>query len=197
MERQLFDLLSRDGAGLLFAAQMFGIFGLPIPDELLLTLAGGLVRRGLLQGPSTLVAAVGGSMTGVTFSYLLGRLGSSVVRRLGMIETGTVERVQSWLTRWQAWLLVFGCFIPGFRHVIPFATGSAPIGFRTFGAYAYPGCALWSTTFLAFGYYGAESRRWEHAALLLRAHYWIAALSLAGLVVAYGIISRHRRVLNG
>ena len=45
MEQRLFDLLARDGVWLLFAAQMFGVFGLPIPDELLLTFAGGLVRR--------------------------------------------------------------------------------------------------------------------------------------------------------
>jgi hypothetical protein len=35
MEQRLFDLLARDGVWLLFAAQVFGIFGLPIPDELL------------------------------------------------------------------------------------------------------------------------------------------------------------------
>ena len=58
MEQRLFDLLARDGVWLLFAAQMFGIFGLPIPDELLLTFAGGLVRRGDLAGPMVLAGAI-------------------------------------------------------------------------------------------------------------------------------------------
>jgi hypothetical protein len=46
MERQLVEWLVRYGAPMLFFAQVFGIFGLPIPDELLLTLAGALVRKG-------------------------------------------------------------------------------------------------------------------------------------------------------
>ena len=44
MDRHVLDLLLRYGAPLLFVAQMLGIFGLPVPDELLLTIAGVLVR---------------------------------------------------------------------------------------------------------------------------------------------------------
>src|SRR5205823_6754250 len=73
MEHRLFDLLLRYGAPLLFVAQMLGIFGLPVPDELLLTIAGVLVRRGTLNGISTLGCAISGSLAGITFSYLLGR----------------------------------------------------------------------------------------------------------------------------
>src|SRR6185295_1538170 len=110
MEHRLFDLLARDGVWLLFAAQMFGIFGLPIPDELLLTFAGGLVRRGDLAGPPTFAAAVAGAMAGMTFTYAVGRLGLRVLRRLPAVENDTLDRAQSWFTRWGKWLLVFGCF---------------------------------------------------------------------------------------
>ena len=60
MERQLIDWLVRYGSPLLFVAQVFGIFGLPIPDELLLTVAGVLVRRGQLAAAPTILSARAG-----------------------------------------------------------------------------------------------------------------------------------------
>ena len=89
MEQRLFDLLARDGIWLLFAAQMFGIFGLPIPDELLLTFAGGLVRRGDRTGD--------GDSFGIHHGFRLGPLsrvpgsarhpGHGIIRRLESAAT--------------------------------------------------------------------------------------------------------------
>ena len=191
MERHLFDLLAREGGWVLFAAQMLGIFGLPIPDELLLTLAGGLVRRGDLGGPTTVAAAVGGSIAGLTLSYSLGRrFGMGVLPHLPGMGSGTIDRAQSWFNRFGEWLLVFGCFVPGVRHVTAFAAGSAALDLRTFCAYAYPGAALWSTTFVVIGYYAGAGPRWEHAVLLLRAHFVRVTILLAMIPVVYAFAKR-------
>jgi membrane protein DedA with SNARE-associated domain len=190
MEQYLFDLLTREGAWVLFAAQALGIVGLPIPDELLLTLAGGLVRRGHLRGPATLAAAIAGSITGTTLSYMLGRLGRRGLHHFTARNSATLERAQSWFNRFGRWLLVFGCFVPGVRHVTALAAGSTALEFRTFCVYAYPGVAIWATTFVTIGYYAGAGREWEHAALLLRAHFGLVACVLGALVVAYMITSR-------
>ena len=185
MEQRLFDLLARDGVWLLFAAQMFGIFGLPIPDELLLTFAGGLVRRGDLAGPPTFAAAVAGGIAGMTFNYMLGRIGVRVLGRLPVVESDTFKRAQSWLERWGRWLLVFGCFVPGLRHVTPLAAGSGKLDFRTFCAYGYAGAALWSTTFIAIGYYAGAGHDWKHASLLLLGHHALVVIALGGVLSIY------------
>jgi len=185
MEQRLFDLLARDGVWLLFAAQMFGIFGLPIPDELLLTFAGGLVRRGDLAGPPTFAAAVAGGIAGMTFNYMLGRIGVRVLGRLPVVESDTFKRAQSWLERWGRWLLVFGCFVPGLRHVTPLAAGSGKLDFRTFCAYGYAGAALWSTTFIAIGYYAGAGHDWKHATLLLLGHHVLVVIALGGVLSIY------------
>jgi membrane protein DedA with SNARE-associated domain len=192
MEQRLFDLLARDGVWLLFAAQMFGILGLPIPDELLLTFAGGLVRRGDLAAPPTFAAAVGGGMAGMTFNYMVGRLGVRVLGHLPAVKSDTLNRAQSWLTQWGKWLLVFGCFVPGLRHLTPLAAGSGKLDFRTFCAYGYPGAALWSTTFIAIGYYAGAGHDWTHASLLLRGHHVLAAIALCGALSMY--VLRRRRL---
>jgi membrane protein DedA with SNARE-associated domain len=190
MEQHLFDLLARDGVWVILAAQVFGILGLPIPDELLLTFAGGFVRRGDLGGPATFAAAIGGSLIGVTFSYTLGRFGERVLRRLRAINSDTLDRVDAWFRRWGKWMLVFGCFVPGVRHLTPFAASSAGLPFRTFCAYAYPGAALWATTLVAIGYYAGAIHPWKHAALLIRTHFVLVAIVVGTLVLTYAFASR-------
>lgn len=190
MEQWLFDRLARDGVWLLFAAQMFGILGLPIPDELLLTFAGGLVRRGDLAGPPTFAAAVAGGIAGMTFNYMVGRFGVRLLARLPAVGSNTLNRARSWFKRWGKWLLVFGCFVPGLRHVTPLAAGSGKLDFRTFCAYAYPGAALWSTTFIAIGYYAGAGHDWKHASLLLRGHHVLAAIALGSVLSIYVLGSR-------
>jgi len=189
MNEHLFDLLIHYGAPLLFLAQMFGIFGLPIPDELLLTIAGVLVRRGNLNGTSIVGAAVAGCVTGITLSYVLGRtVGCRVLQRIGVERTA---RVQGWFDRFGKWVLAFGYFVPGVRHLTAIAAGSAPLDFHVFAAYAYPGAVLWSLTFVAAGYYAGDE--WQRAAGVLRGHLMIAAMALAVAAAVYALARRRER----
>ena len=161
IEAKLVLLLGTYGPGLLFAAQMFGIFGLPIPDELLLTVAGALVHEGKLNGYWTALAAVTGCLCGVTLSYTLGRtVGIVALRRIVHVPDSAFDRAQRWFHRFGRWLLTFGYFIPGVRHCTAIAAGSAPLSYREFVLFCYTGGVLWCTTFLTFGYLaGAHWRR--------------------------------------
>src|SRR5205809_816430 len=114
MDPRLLDLLVRYGAPMLFLAQMLGIFGVPIPDEILLTIAGALVRRGTLDGSSTLVAAIAGSITGMTLSYVLGRaVCARALQRIPGLHAAAIDRAREWFKRSGKWLLTFGYFVPG------------------------------------------------------------------------------------
>ena len=62
MEQHLLEWLVHYGAPVLFAAQVLGIFGLPIPDEFLLTLSGALVKKGDLSLVPVVLAAIGGAV---------------------------------------------------------------------------------------------------------------------------------------
>jgi len=192
MDRHILDLLLRYGAPLLFFAQMLGIFGLPIPDELLLTIAGVLVRRGTLNGISTLGCAISGSLVGITFSYLLGRsAGLRILQRMAGPHAEAVERVQAWFKRFGKWVLAFGYFVPGVRHVTAIAAGSSRLDFPSFAAYAYPGAVLWSTTFVAAGYYAGD--RWERATILVRGHLTIVAIAAIAAAAVYVYARRRER----
>lgn len=187
MERELVAWLVRFGAPLLFFAQMFGIFGVPIPDELLLTVAGALVASGHLSLPSTIAAAVSGCLTGITLSYAIGRwVGLPVLRERFKRHHDTIERAQRWFRRFGGWLLTFGYFIPGVRHVTAIAAGSGGLSYRTFAAYAYSGGVLWCAVFLGIGYFAGD--RWPEVAHAARTHVARAAVIAAGALATYAAV---------
>jgi membrane protein DedA with SNARE-associated domain len=185
MEEKLLHWLARDGTIVLFFAQLFGIFGLPIPDEFLLTVAGTLVRNGHLHLWSTLLAALSGCMAGITLSYVLGRtVGVAAVHRFVHVSPGAFARAQALFRRFGCWLLMFGYFIPGVRHVTAIAAGSTPIDFRTFATYAYPGAVLWSFGFVFLGYFAGD--KWRTVFEALRRRLPILAV-IAVIVVAAAV----------
>ena len=182
MEQTLIDYLTRYGTVVLFLAQILGIVGLPVPDELLMTVAGALVRRGHLSGAATMVAAVAGSSSGITVSYLLGRtIGSAALHRLLHVPDEAFERSQRWFERFGHWLLTFGFFIPGVRHVTAIAAGSAPVSYASFARAAYPGAVLWCCVFVGLGYWAGD----EGARIITAMHGHLRlAVALLGVGVA-------------
>jgi membrane protein DedA with SNARE-associated domain len=195
MDRHFLDWLVRFGTPVLFFAQLFGIFGLPIPDELLLTVAGVLVRKGQLDGIPTVVAAVAGCTAGITISYVLGRtVGVATLQRVMHVRPETLQTAQIWFRRFGRWLLTFGYFIPGVRHVTALAAGSTPLEYRTFATYAYPGAILWSSTFVALGYVAGD--RWQTALMALRGHVTEWVLIGAAAAAIYVIWAVRRSAFN-
>jgi membrane protein DedA with SNARE-associated domain len=186
VERELVSWLVRFGAPLLFVAQVFGIFGLPIPDELLLTVAGALVATGRLELSSTVIAAVAGCLTGITSSYFVGRwVGLPLLRSRFQRHQELIARAQELFRRFGAWLLTFGYFIPGVRHVTAIAAGSGGLNYSEFAVYAYSGGVLWCAVFLGLGYFAGD--RWPQVAHAARSHVTRGALIVVAIGAAYVI----------
>ncbi|PYR14245.1 MAG: DedA family protein [Acidobacteria bacterium] len=186
VERELVAWLVRFGAPLLFFAQVFGIFGVPIPDELLLTIAGALVATGRLNLSSTVVAAIAGCLTGITLSYAVGRwVGLPLLRVRFRGRQDVIERAQGWFRRFGGWLLTFGYFIPGVRHVTAIAAGSACLNYPQFAAFAYCGGVLWCAVFLGLGYFAGD--HWPEVAHAARSHVARGAMIIVAIGAMYVI----------
>jgi membrane protein DedA with SNARE-associated domain len=177
--------LSAFGAPALFALLALGVIGLPLPDEALLALAGVLIGQGRLHLVTAVMAAIGGTMTGITVSYSLGRFaGLPLLLRYGSrlrVDTAIMTRVGLWFERAGKWLLVGGYFIPGVRHITAIVAGASKLSARTFMLFAYAGAALWACCFLTLGYVVGD--RWRGWVGNLHHHLLIACLVVvAGLV---------------
>jgi membrane protein DedA with SNARE-associated domain len=182
--------IAQYGAIGLFASLVLGILGLPVPDEFLLTYTGYLAFTGHIELWSAMLAALAGSVCGITLSYSLGRaVGSHKLERIGArfgLTPAKLERVRAWFHRTGKWTLVFGYFVPGFRHFTALVAGASRLPLREFAPFAYTGALLWSQIFIVLGYRLGSS--WErtservHRAALVAAAVVLTGLALAAVV---------------
>jgi len=171
------------GYGVIFSAFALGIIGLPVPDELLLAYLGHLIYKGRLLPAPAFAAAFFGSITGMTFNYVLGRtFGLYLVVKFGRFVRLTPEKmstVHDWFEHAGRWALLIGYFLPGVRHVSAVVAGTSKMKFREFSLFAYTGGLLWSSAFISLGYF-LESQ-WERKTE--RIHSILEAGSLLVLVM--------------
>ena len=108
-----------------------------------------------------------------------------------------IERAQQWFRRFGGWLLTFGFFIPGVRHVTAIAAGSGCLEYRRFAAFAYSGGVVWCGVFLGLGYFAGD--RWPEVAEAVRSHVLRAALLavVIGVAIAIARVAATRRRLRG
>jgi membrane protein DedA with SNARE-associated domain len=194
MGADLLHWIGNYGPAALGVLLMLGVFGLPVPDETLLTFAGVLVRHGRMYFATTWLAAACGSMGGITLSYIVGRrFGPAAVTRFGRwlhVSQADLVRVEKWLERSGKWSLTFGYFVPGVRHFTAIVAGSSQLPVRIFAVYAYSGAVLWSLVFIVLGW--MVGNQWERALETAHRHLaTVAVLAVAGAGV-YALI--HRRV---
>jgi membrane protein DedA with SNARE-associated domain len=170
----------------LFALLMFGIIGVPVPEETLLTFAGVMVYHGRLELVPTLLAAFLGSSCGITVSYTVGRgVGRVLTRRLGRAVRVTPEqmqRVEAWFERSGHWALLWGYFLPGIRHLTAVVAGGTRLRFSDFALFAYSGALLWSFTFVALGV--SAGRHWVRISERVHQNLWLASGGVAACVLA-------------
>lgn len=178
--QQVFAWLTTYGYPALFGLLMFGIVGLPVPDETLLTFCGYLIYTGRLHFGPAFAAGFLGSTCGITLSYLIGlRFARLVFTRYGKyigltpVRVITIERQ---FLSYGAGLLTVGYFMPGVRHFTAIVAGMSGLRWRRFAIFAYTGAALWIATFLTLGYFVGE--RWEHTTEVVH-RYMLIALGVA------------------
>lgn len=176
----------------LFALLMFGIIGIPVPEESLLTFAGVMVYHGRLELVPTLAAAFLGSCCGITVSYGLGRgLGRVLTDRFGRVVHGTPEqldRVEAWFERVGHWGLLVGYFLPGIRHLTAVVAGGSRLRFMDFALFAYTGALLWSFSFVALG--ALAGRHWVRISARLHENLWLASGVVVVCLLAVFLVRR-------
>lgn len=190
MENAVLQWVATYGYLAIFGLLVFGIVGLPVPDEFLLTGCGFLIYRGQLHAFPAFLSALGGSMCGITCSYILGRtLGWKVLHsragRLLHVSDDQIRRIHDWFNRIGHWTLVIGYFIPGVRHFTALIAGSSKLEYHGFAAFAYSGAFLWVATFLTLGYHFGP--RWEEMLHAVEQNLKYAWYVVAALILAYAI----------
>jgi membrane protein DedA with SNARE-associated domain len=183
MEQHVLAWITEYGYLAIFLLLVFGIIGLPIPDETLLTFSGYLIYTGHLSFPLAYATALAGSGSGITISYWLGRtFGLKLIHRYGRylrIREEHILKVHKWFEGVGHWGLTFGYFIPGVRHLTAYAAGMSEVEPHMFALFAYSGACIWIATFMSLGYFLGE--RWE--AVEKNIHGYLSQGTIAAAIV--------------
>jgi membrane protein DedA with SNARE-associated domain len=176
----------------IFFLLMFGIIGLPIPDELLLTFSGYLVFKGHLALAPSIASAFLGSICGVSVSYGIGCTGGSfLVRKYGRwfhVTQEKIDRVHEWLEHTGKWGLFIGYFIHGVRHLTALVAGTSRLRYPVFAAYAYTGGLFWSSTFILTGFF--LGKKWIKISASIHRWILIAVVVTACMLLFYYLLRR-------
>ena len=161
MSHAAFQWIEHHGYAGIFSLLAFGIVGLPVPDEWLLTFSGFLASKGTLRFVPTFSAAFLGSVCGITVSYTLGRIFDTyVIVKYGSLFHITPERmarVHRWFERHGRWPLLLGYFVPGVRHLTGYVAGASELALPRFMLFAYSGAFCWAAVFVCLGYFLGEN----------------------------------------
>jgi membrane protein DedA with SNARE-associated domain len=147
------------GYSAIFFILVGGIVGVPVPDQLLLVISGYLVLTHSLSLAPTLLAAIFGSIVGITLSYGLGRGSGTCISKI-RFAANRLQNARQWFERFGRWTLVFGYFIPGVRNLIGFTSGIMRLKVRHFAPYAYAGAVISSVTCVLAGYFLGAQAGW-------------------------------------
>ncbi|OLO26259.1 alkaline phosphatase [Alkalihalophilus pseudofirmus] len=135
---------------------MGGIVGLPIPDEVLLTLIGYYTYLGKMSYFLAILSAFIGSAIGISISYFLGaKLGLPFLMKYGPrfhISHKKIEYTQQLFHKYGPVLLFIGYFIPGIRHITGYLSGISKYRLVKFALFAYTGAFTWVFIFIALGH---------------------------------------------
>lgn len=144
----------------IFILLMAGIFGIPLPDELLLSFIGYLVFHEEMQfWPATLVV-IAGSSVGISVNYIIGRVcGGRLCKWLENYFPDKLKKlrhVTEWVDRSGGGVLFLSYFLPGLRHWATVGAGVLKVS-PTMGAlFVFPAVMIWSLAFIWLGYHLAQ-----------------------------------------
>ncbi|WP_096156814.1 MULTISPECIES: DedA family protein [Bacillus] len=131
-----------------------GMFGIPVPNELLVTSIGVLAQQKILVLIPALIITYIGVILSVTTSYLLGRFaGKGLYNKLSNIKrlNRYFKRAQDLIDRHHTFALCFSYFFPGLRNAVPFVAGFMKLPFYQFAIAAYSAAIIWVSAFFFLG----------------------------------------------
>lgn len=194
----IIDLFNNYGYIVLFISLLLEMIAFPLPGEALMTYCGYVIYTNKMSWLISIVVAAGGTITGITISYFIGRvLGTSFFEKHGHyihLDKKRIDKVSNWFQGYGNKLLLMAYFIPGVRHVTGYFSGMTKISYRRFAVSAYIGGFIWTTTFISLGtVLGAD---WDKYHSLLKKYLVIISIIIAVIIVVIYIYRSYKQRIS-
>lgn len=131
--------------------------GVPLPNELVLLLAGSLAAgsRAMLSPVLLIIFAVGGSLIGASAAYTIGlRGGRTAVLRLGRrvrLDERRIDSVEAWFARTGTFAILITRITPFVRTIASFPAGMLRLPWRSFLLATFAGSLVWCCLMVGLG----------------------------------------------
>ena len=169
---EVMSYLTQYGYLAMFGLLSLGFLGIPVPDETLVMMFGGLTTQGHFGFWITFLVSVLGSLSGMMLSYGLGRfVGKPIMYKYGKwiwITPKRLNKTEVWFERFGTWSILIGYFIPGIRQVTSYLSGVYQLKLRVYVLYAGVGSVVWCGTFMLIG--RALGHRWHRIMPYVHGH---------------------------
>ncbi|UYZ21377.1 DedA family protein [Mesobacillus jeotgali] len=176
----------------LFLWLWFGVFVIPVPNEVILTTVGLASAKGALHPVPAFFVTYMGISAAFTTSYLLGRI---IGRRvLGLLEkkkrfANSIESAMKLMEKYHAFSLSLSCFAPGVRYLVPLLYGFSRLPFKTFAIFAYSGAFVWVSIIFVLGYLFGDKM---DLVMKYNREVWLVILGLS--IITFIFVLRRRKI---
>jgi membrane-associated protein len=157
----ILDIIEKSGYIGLFLWLWLGVFGAPLPNEVIAMTVGLAASEEVLNPIATFFVTYAGIVAALSTAYSLGRfVGGPLLsffekrKRFAKI----IERSLKVMEKYHAFSLSFSYFIPGLRNFVPFLYGVSKLSFKTFMLFAYSGAFVWLSITFSLGYWFGDHK---------------------------------------
>ncbi|MDF1508378.1 DedA family protein [Robertmurraya sp. DFI.2.37] len=193
----ILDLIESSGYLGLFLWLWLGVFGAPLPNELIVMTIGIAASQVVLNPIVTFFVTYGGIVAALTTAYLLGRfVGRPMLPFLQKRKrfSKVIERSLNVMNKYHSYSLTFSYFIPGLRNFVPFLYGVSKLPFKTFLLFAYSGAFAWLVIMFSLGYWFGDHK--ERIFQMETEILFIAAVLIASYFILKLIKRKRKQKIN-
>ena len=188
------NVIENNGYIGLFLWLWFGVFVIPVPNEVILMTVGLASNKGALTPILAFLVTYLGIVAAFTSSYLLGRVvGRRLLRLLGKKKrfANSVETAMKLMQKYHAFSLSLSCFAPGARYLIPLLYGFSRLPFKTFAVFAYSGAFVWVSIVFMLGYLFGDKM---DIIMKYNKEIWLVILAAALVMILFNL--RRKKMKN-
>lgn len=155
------DIIEKGGYLGLFLWLWLGVFGAPLPNEIIAMTVGLAASEDVLHPVVTFFVTYAGIVAALTTAYSLGRfIGRPLLpffqkkKRFSKV----IDRSLKVMDKYHSYSLSLSYFIPGVRNFVPFLYGVSKLPLKTFALFAYTGAFVWLSITFSLGFWFGDHK---------------------------------------
>lgn len=192
------SLVSRDGLIAIVVLMTLESALIPVPSELVMSLAGFFAYEGHLSLVGAMVAGVVGNVVGSVVLWVIGRTGGrALVERFGryvLLKPRDLDRAERWFAKHGESAVIVSRLLPVVRSVISLPAGVAEMPVGRFTLFTLIGSVPFVVALTLAGYFLGSS--YETIVRIVQDFGYLAAVAIVLAVVAF-VVARARARRRG